>query len=272
MKITFVTVAYKGPELIRNLLKGVELAKFDFPFEYILVNNNAGDATAEIVKEQFPWVTYVDAPGNVGFAAGNNIGFRLAKGEYVMCVNPDLTIFPGEVEKLVQYADAHPEFGIVGPRLLNPNGTIQKNFHRFPSPLIPVYRRTLMGKTPWGKRAIARYFLEDVDPMSLREVDGLFGAALLIRKKALEDFGHFDEGYFMYFEDVDLCRRAWEKGWKVGYFPDACFVHYHQRESYSKQPWKSLFNPLSRAHIASAVRYFRKFYGKPSPRASSVST
>jgi GT2 family glycosyltransferase len=266
MKVTFVTVAYKTPELIRNLLKSVELAKLGFAFEYIVVNNNPGDGLKQMLEERFPWVTIIDAPGNVGFGAGNNIGFRLAKGEYIMCTNPDLTFFPGEMEKLLAHADADPKAGIIGPKLLHPNRTIQRNFHRFPSLLIPAYRRTFLGKTPWGKRAIAHYQMHDFDGESIRDVDGLFGAALLIRKQALEQFGYFDETFFMYFEDVDLCRRAWQQGWRVCYVPTAHFVHYHQRESAIKWPWQILTQRTSRAHLASALHYFRKYRGQSSPR------
>lgn len=265
MKVTFITVAYKTPHLIRNLLKGVEAAKFAFPFEYYLVDNGS-DGTAQMVKELFPWVNVVTGHGNVGFSAGNNLAIRQAKGEYVMLVNPDMTIFPDEIEKLVGYGDANPTIGFVVPKLLNPNGTIQTNVNRFPSILIPVYRRTILGRTSVGQRAVDRYFMKDVDLTRPIDVDGAIGAAILLRRRALDEIGHFDEGYWMYFEDIDLCRRAWEKGWRVTYFPDIKIVHYHQRESRVKWPWQALTHRPSRAHIASAVHYFWKYRSKPLPR------
>lgn len=263
MKVTFVTVCYRTPHLIRNLLKGVEAARFPFPYEYIVVDN--GGDTADMVRETFPWATVISGQGNVGFGAGNNLAIRQAKGEYVMLVNPDLTIFPGEMEKLLAFAESRPDTGIVGPRLLNPNKTVQRTYHRFPHPLIPVYRRTFLGATARGQKAIDWYFMADADASAPLHVDGLFGAAMLIRKRALDEVGHFDERFFMYFEDVDLCRRSWEKGWKVCYAPVAEFVHYHQRESDVKYPWQALMNRTSRAHIASAVQYFLKYRGKPLP-------
>jgi N-acetylglucosaminyl-diphospho-decaprenol L-rhamnosyltransferase len=266
MKVTFVTVCYRTPELIRSLLRGVEAARFAFPFEYILVNNAPGDGTRAMVEEHFPWVTYVDAPGNVGFGAGNNIAFRQAKGEYVMLVNPDLTVFPGEMEKLVAYADAHPEVGFVGPKLLNPNRSLQRTFTRLPGLMIPVYRRTPLGKSSFGKRAIAHFLMMEEDGSRELDVDVLFGAAILMRRRALDEIGHFDERFFMYFEDTDLCRRAWETGHKVRYAPVAEFVHYHQRESAVNKPWQAITNRVAREHIKSAVRYFMKYRGKPGPR------
>lgn len=266
-RITLITVCYRTPGLIRQLLKGVEEAKFSFPFEYILVDNAAGDGTGAMVREMFPWVKVIDAPGNIGFGAGNNIAFREAKGEYVMLVNPDLTIFSGEMEKLLAFADAHPDLGLIGPKLLNPDGSLQRSFHRFPGPLIPILRRTPLGRTSWGKRIIDRYLMKDVDATQTQDVDGLFGAAILIRRPALDAIGFFDERFFMYFEDVDLCRRAWEKGWRVCYAPVASFVHYHQRESEVKRVWHLFTNRVLREHIKSAVRYFWKYRGKRHPRA-----
>lgn len=267
MKVTFVTVCYKTPDLIRSLLKGVEAANFSFPFEYILVDNAAGDGTGDMVREKFPWVRIIDAQGNVGFGRGSNLAMKEAKGEYVMLFNPDLTVFPGEMEKLLAFADAQPDLGIVGPKILHPNRTIQRNFHRFHSLMTPIYRRTVLGQTPWGKRSLDRFQMTDADVNVVQDVDGLFGAAMLIRSKALKQIGLFDERFFMYFEDVDLCRRAWESKWRVCYAPVATFVHYLQRESDVKHWWEVLTNRTSRAHIASAVHYFRKYHRKPLPRA-----
>ncbi len=268
LKVTFVTVCYRTPGLIRQLLKGFEAARLPFEFEYFLVDNAAGDGTGAMVREEFPWVKIIDFQGNVGFGAGNNLAFAQAKGEYVMLVNPDLTVFPGEFEKLLSFADAHPDIGFVGPQLLNPDRSLQRSFHRFPNPLIPLYRRTGLGKTRWGKRAIDQYLMRDADPQLVQDVDGLFGAAILIRRTVLERIGYFDEQFFMYFEDIDLCRRAWESGWRVTYAPVASFVHYHQRESEVKHIWNLLTNRVVREHIKSAFRYFWKYRAKTHPRAT----
>jgi GT2 family glycosyltransferase len=265
-KVTFITVCYRTPGLIRQLLKGFEAAHLAFPFEYILVDNAAGDGTGAMVRQMFPWVKVIDAPGNVGFGAGNNIAFREATGEYVMLVNPDLTLFPGEMEKLLTFADAHPDIGLIGPKLLNPDRTLQRSFHRFPNPFIPILRRTRLGRMAWGRQMVDRYLMKDADADQIQDVDGLFGAAILIRRPALDAIGPFDERFFMYFEDVDLCRRAWEKGWRVVYAPVAEFIHYHQRESEVKRVSHLLTNRVLREHIKSAFRYFWKYRGKAHPR------
>jgi GT2 family glycosyltransferase len=257
-KVSFITVCYRTPHLIRVLLKGIEDARFVFPFEYILVDNG-GDGTAQMVRERFPWVTVIEPGENIGFAKGNNLGFQKATGEYVMLVNPDLTVFPGEMEKLVTFADSLPEAGIIGPLVVNPNGTRQESCTRFPSILMPAYRRTFLGRTPWGKRAIDRFMMRDVNHDEVHDVDVVWGAAMLIRKPVLDQVGHFDEQFFMYYEDTDLCRRVWQKGWRVVYAPVAKFAHYHQRESRIRAPWEIFTNRLARAHIASGVKYYLKY-------------
>lgn len=264
-KVSFVTVCYKTPNLIRVLLRGVERAGLSFSFEYFLVDNGQ-DGTAEMVRTLFPWVTVMEpAGGNAGFAAGNNLALRRALGEYAMLVNPDLTVFPGEMEKLLAYADANPQVGICGPRVENPNGTRQESCTLFPHALMPLYSRTHFGRTPWGARAIERYLMRDQNHDQTHDADTVYGAAMLIRKKLLDEAGMFDERFFMYYEDVDLCRRAWMRGWRVCYAPVARFTHYHQRQSLIRAPWELLTNRIARVHIASGVRYFLKYRGIPHP-------
>ena len=264
-KVTFVTVCYKTPNLIRLLLRGMEEAKFSFPFEYILVDNGR-DGTLDMVRERFPWVKTVDPGSNLGFGKANNLAIGMAQGEYVMLINPDLTVFPGEIEKLVAFMDANPGVGLSGPCVESPNGARQCTCTRFPGLLIPAYKRTFLGRTPWGKRALSAYDMDDVPHHEPHDADALYGAAILARKRTLDEIGIFDERFFMYYEDLDLCRRSWEKGWRVSYVPQARVVHYHQRESMIRYPWQLLTNRLTRIHIASAVKYFLKYRNQPLPK------
>ncbi|MBD3250920.1 glycosyltransferase [Candidatus Uhrbacteria bacterium] len=266
-RVTFVTVCYNTPHLVRLLLRGLEESGCNIPYEYLLVDNGS-DGTAEMVRTRFPWVRVIQPGRNLGFAKANNLAFAEAQGEYVMLINPDLTFFPGEVERLIAFAEACPEAGVIGPRLENPNGERQETCTRFPHPLMPVFSRTFLGRLPWGRRALQRYHMHDVSHEVPHEADAIYGAAVLIRKRVLEEVGDLDERFFMYYEDVDFCRRTWEMGWKVVYAPVARFVHYHQRESMISAPWQVLTNRLVRIHITSGVRYFMKYRGKPLPRVS----
>ncbi len=265
-KVSFVTVCYRTPGLIRMLLKGIEAANLKFPFEYFLVNNAPDDGTSQMVKERFPWVKVIDAPRNVGFGAGNNFALKRARGAYVMLLNPDLTIFPDELEKLVKFMDEHQDVAFSGPILLNPDGTRQDSCYRFPTPMYALYRRSFLGRTPAGRRYVHHFLMRDVqlDERPL-EVDVLMGSAIMMRRTALNEIGLFDENFFMYLEEMDICRRAWEKRWRVAYVPQAKLVHYHQRESHIDWPWHLITNRPARAHIVSALYYFRKYWRKPHP-------
>ena len=265
-KVSFVTVCYRTPGLIRMLLKGVEAANLKFPFEYFLVDNAPGDGTSALVRERFPWVQIIETPRNVGFGSGNNLALKRARGDYAMVVNPDLTVFPGELEKLISFMDDHPDVAFAGPALFNPDGTRQDSCYRFPSPLIPLYRRTFLGRTTWGRRAVYYYLMRDVHPVTQPlEVDVLMASAIMMRRSALREIGLFDERFFMYFEEMDICRRAWERQWRVVYVPQSKLCHYHQRESRIDWPWHLITNRPARAHIISALYYFRKYWRKSHP-------
>jgi GT2 family glycosyltransferase len=264
--VSFVTVNYKTPHFIRQLLQGVQDAKFTFPFEYFLVDNDSHDGVLEMVRKEFPWATAIDAGYNSGFAVGNNLGITRSSGKYIVPLNPDLTVFPGEMEKWIAWMDAHPEVGISGPRIFSPDGTDQDSCYRFHSLMTPVYRRTPLGKLPWAKRAIENLLMKGMDRTKEQEVDWVLGAALCVRREVFEKIGGFDERFFMYFEDEDWCRRAWEKGFRVAYTPVASFTHYYRRQSRIKRPWEVFTNRVTRIHIESGVKYFWKYFRQPNPR------
>jgi len=268
--VTFITVNYKTPHHIRQLLKGVEEAGFRFPFEYILVDNASGDGTVEMVRERFPWVRVIQNPKNTGYGSGNNLALAEAKGEYVLLFNPDLTVFPGEVEAWIEWMHARPDVGISGPRIMNPDGSDQESCYRFPSLLTPVLRRTMLGRLPIAKKSLDRYTMKDMNRALEQDVDWVLGAAMLMRRTVLDRIGHFDERFFMYFEEADICRRAWSHGHRVTYAPVARFMHYHGRESRIRFPWEFVTNKLARVHVASGIKYFLKHIGTPNPRVNRV--
>jgi GT2 family glycosyltransferase len=271
MKVTFITVCYNTPNLIRVLLRGVQRMEFSFPYEYLLVDNG-NDGTGEMIKAKFPWVTVIQPGSNLGFARAHNLAFKQARGEFVMLLNPDLTVFQGQMERLLEHAERHSDVGILGPLLEAPSGMRQESCTRFPTPMIPLYNRTVLGKLPRGRRMLDWYHMRDIDHGTPHEAETVYGAAMLIRRQALEAIGWFDERFFMYFEDVDLCRRMWEARWKIHFVPSARFVHYHQRESVIHAPWELFTNRLTRVHIASAIKYFLKYShrSKTAPVASYV--
>lgn len=270
-RISFITVNYKTPHHIRHLLTGIQGADLGVPFEYFLVDNDSKDNTPSMVRESFPWVNVIESGSNKGYGAGNNLALNQAKGEYILLCNPDLIVFPKEIESWIEWMDRRPDVAISGPRLLNPDGTDQESCYRFPSLLTPILRRTPLGTIGWFRRLHDRHIMKDMDRRLEQDVDWVLGAAMLIRKSALEKIGGFDERFFMYYEEADICRRAWLNGFRVSYFPEARFMHYHRRESRIQHPWEVFTNKLTRIHITSAMKFFAKYFGQPHPREKTSS-
>lgn len=267
-KVSFVTVNYRSAHLIRHLLQSVQDAALGFDYEYFIVDCDGTDGLQEMVTEKYPWVTYIKAGGNLGFGRGNNLALKQATGEYAALINPDVLLFPNELERWVEWMDTTEDVAISGPRTTNPDGTEQENCYAFPSIMVPIYRRTFLGSLPWAKRTLEQYLLKSMDREQVQHVDWVMGSAMLIRRHVYDALNGFDDRFFMYFEDTDLCRRAWEAGHRVAYYPGARLVHYHKRESRLRSPLDLVTNRVVREHIKSAVYYFFKHRGKASPRVS----
>lgn len=267
MDVSVIIVNYRTRGLVKQCLKSIRRAAPRLDYEVLVVDNDSKDGLPALVRERFPETRLFALPENVGFAAGNNVAMRKAKGRYVFVLNPDTMLEIGALEAMVAAMDADPRIGVLAPRLMHPDGTRQESVHRFPTPWIPVYRRTPLGRLPQAKAELDRYAMRDVSVDRTMEVDWVEGAAMFVRRAAIEEVGMFDERFFVYFEDADWCRRFWAKGWKVVYFPEAAILHYHRRES-ADASWflAPLTNKVSRIHIASAYKYFMKWKGQPLPR------
>ncbi|OGY46286.1 MAG: hypothetical protein A2663_00275 [Candidatus Buchananbacteria bacterium RIFCSPHIGHO2_01_FULL_46_12] len=286
MDLSIVILNYKTKGLLKQCLKGIVAAQPRLEYELIVVDNNSGDGSLEMVKEMFlppppvndlqpslplikplalPAIKTIQADYNGGFAFGNNLGIKIAAGRYVMILNPDIAVVSEALEKMTAYLDDNPSVGMIGPKLINPDGSVQYSCRRFPGKFIPFYRRTIFGKLPLTKKALDYYLMNDFDHQTSREVDWLFGACLILRKSFLEKTGLFDERFFMYFEDLDLGRRFWEAGFKVAYFADVEMVHYHQRLSAEREGILGLFSRGGRIHSASGIKYFAKYLGAKLP-------
>lgn len=212
-----------------------------------------------MVADLFPSVRLVRAAKNRGFAAGNNEGIRAARGKYALIMNPDIVVHAGAIRAMSDFLDAHSKAGMVGPRLLHPDGSLQYSCFRFPGLAIPLYRRTPLGRLPFARRAVNRYCMSEVDHMKARTVDWLLGACIMVRRSALSDVGLMDERFFLYFEDIDWCRRFWKEGYEVWYAPEAVLTHFHQRLSAEATGLETLFSRATRAHVASGIKYFLKW-------------
>lgn len=267
MDVSIIIVNYGTRGLVKQCLKSIRRAAPRLDYEVLVVDNASEDGLPELVRESFPEARLFALPKNVGFAAANNIAIRKSKGRYVFILNPDTMLEIGSVEAMVAWMDAHKDVGVLAPKLTRPDGTRQESVHRFPTPWIPIYRRTPLGRFTRAKKALDLYAMRGEIGEDVKEVDWVEGAAMFIRRAAIDEVGMFDERFFVYFEDTDWCRRFWSKGWKVIYYPSASVLHYHRRES-ADTAWifAPFINKVSRVHIVSAIKYFLKWRGQALPR------
>ncbi len=235
-------------------------------FEIIIVDNNPSGGFGEILRDRFPHIKHIPLQKNIGFGSAMNVGIKASSGKYVLIFNPDIVALPNSLEELKSFMDDNPDIGMCGPKLCNPDGSLQHSCYRFPTPLIPVFRRTVLGKFGFGKTAVDNYLMKDFDHSNTTDVDSLIGAAIFVRQNVLNEIGLFDERFFMYYEDNDLCRRFWEAGYRVVYYPKSTMIHYHRRASADGNLFMQLFNRFAWIQIASAIKFFIKYRGKENPR------
>ncbi|MFH1426655.1 MAG: glycosyltransferase family 2 protein [Candidatus Kerfeldbacteria bacterium] len=269
MKLSFIILNYKTKNHLRLCLENIHKIPLDLEYEIIVVDNASDDGSVEMVRQQFPGVMLIENKANTGHSAGNNMGIKQASGEYIAIVNPDIVLRSAEdFHKLVAYLDQNAKIAMLGPRLLNPDGTVQNSCYRSYSTLTPLYRRTFLGKLPFGKKDIDRHLMVDFKHDEISEVDWLLGACMVVRKKAIEEIGLMNEELFLYFGDYEWCDRARQNGWKVVYYPGTNGIyHYHKRESDSGRfSFLQAFSYITRIHIKDWLTYlkFRRHYAKSS--------
>lgn len=268
MDLSIIILNYRTKGLVRQALRGVLLAEPRGSYEVIVVDNASHDGCLDLVAREFPWVIRIASAKNCGFGAGNNLGMRAARGRFVLLMNPDIAVFSGQIDALLDFMAAHPRVGVVGPRLANPDGGVQDSCRRFPRLFTPIYRRTKLGQLPHARQQLDHFLMHDASRTASMPVDWLLGACLLLRREVLPDVGMFDENFFLYFEDLDFCRRCWQRGWEVWYVTTAVPVHYHQRLSASLSGVSAVLHPATWQHIRSAFHYYRKYAGLPLPKLS----
>ncbi len=271
MDISFVIVSYNVAEYLDRCLESIE-KEMRRRYEIIVIDNGSSDDSLQVIGTRHPQAIVIQNRENRGFAAANNQGFQKASGQYIFMLNPDTLVMEGSIDKLADFMDVHKKIGISGPRNLNPDGSLQRNCHHFP---------TLSGAL-WDYLQFRRYFprsrifgrehMTYWDYGDTREVDWITGSSLMIRKDMLNELGGLDEGFFMYSEECDLCYRARKAGWKTVFFPEAAIIHFGGQSSLSRQE----FNPHDRMILEylfqSRYYFFRKNYGRSREAALKMIT
>ena len=252
MAVSLIVVHYRTREALTRLLASLARAG---PGEVreLLVINNSGEAIEDLLAQSPIESRTIRPPGNLGYARGVNEGLRASSEDDVLILNPDIQVLPGSIEALREAARRHPRAGILAPKLLNPDGTLQLSVRRFYN-----WRTLLLRRAPWGafsgqSRTVRDHLMADWDHADTRAVDWAIGAALYVRRQAVRDVGLMDERYFLYFEDVDWCQRMWRHGYEVIYCAESRMVHDYARASARLDP-RSVGS-----HAAGLLRFAEKW-------------
>jgi GT2 family glycosyltransferase len=253
LDLSIVIVSISEGHFLRPCLSALGQGLGDITAEVFVVDNLSEDDTVEVTRTLFPDANIIHTAQRHGFARANNIALRQARGRHLLVLNPDTEVRPGALAKLVRYLDEHPEVGVAGARLLNPDATLQHSCRKFPSARSVLFR--WLPGCPEAVRgwALRDYLMSDWDHSSPRAVDWLMGACLCVRRAAAEHIGLLDEGFRLYYEDIDWCYRMWKGGWEVHYVPDAVIMHHYQRTSARR-----LFSRALWTHGYSVLRFFAK--------------
>lgn len=237
VEVSIVIVSWNTKQLLVECIESISVENAAFPIEVIVVDNASTDGSAEEIAERFPWVRLIRNESNLGFAKANNIGIRSATGNYVCLINSDVKLRQGCLVELHRFLEGHPAVGIAGPRILYPDLTMQMSCKSFPSLwnsfCAAVGLDKLFPKSKLFSGDHMAFFGHD----TTRPVDVLAGVFWMVRRGALEQIGLLDESFFFYGEDVDWCKRFWESGWEVVFYPDAEAIH-HLGSSSSNAPVK----------------------------------
>ncbi|EKE25003.1 MAG: Glycosyl transferase family 2 [uncultured bacterium] len=266
MELSIIVANYRNPQMLKVCLNSIIEHLKDVSYELIVADSATQEDTQMLMREEFPHLAFFPFKENVGFQAMVKKGIENSKGDYLLVLNGDIIVTENSVQKMLSFIKNDQSIGMIGPKLLNFNGSLQSSCFRFYKPWTIVYRRTPLGRLPFAKKHLNWFLMSDYDHKDPKEVDWLMGSSLLVSRKALNEVGLMDPQFFMYMEDVDWCRRFWEKGFKVFYYPLVSMHHFHGKGSAKGGVIRSLlFNKMTWIHISSGLKYFKKFHGKPLP-------
>jgi GT2 family glycosyltransferase len=259
MDLSIVVVNWNVKNLLRNCLQSLLNACQTTPHltsEIIIVDSASTDGSPEMVRQEFPQIQLIASGQNLGYAGGNNIGAAVAQGRYIFLLNPDTVVRPDALSRMVEYLEAQPRVGALGPQLLWPDGSIQSSRRRFPTLGSLFWESTLLGQWFPHNRQIEYYHLTGRPANQPQQVDWVVGAAILLRREAWLQVGPIDQDFFMYFEETDWCHRSAAAGWETHYLPAAQVVHYEGKSSEQVVAARTLRFQRSKLH------YTHKYFGR----------
>ena len=256
MTLSIVIICWNDWKVIKDCLRSIFEATHEIQFEVIVSDNGSTDGSLDKIRRQFPEVIIVENRANLGFAKGNNAGIRVANGDYVLILNPDTLIHDGSLDRWVTFADRHPNVGAFGCRVHNPDGTYQRSARPF-----PTVSRCLMSALGFGFLGLLTRHPLSEEYVSWqgdteRDVDWQSGCCIMFRADVLRSLGGFDEQFFYQWEEVDLCRRVHNAGYRIRFTPDAAITHLGG-QSVGRFPVRFAIEVCRNGY-----RYFYKHYGR----------
>ncbi|RKY12097.1 MAG: hypothetical protein DRP65_02245 [Planctomycetota bacterium] len=249
-RVVISLVNYNQKDLLDRCLEHLGRAQIDQDWHTIVLDNKSTDGSAEMVDKKYPWVEQIRNHKNDDYGRGHNIVYSKTDSLYFIVLNPDIIIDPGSLQSLVDKFEKFPRAAVIGPCLLNPDGSLQYSARHDYDWRTVIARRLPF---PGRQRIIDHHLMKDYPYESIHKVDWVMGAVLAVRRQAFPEQDLFDPVYRKYFEDVDLCYFARQAGWDVLYCPDIKIIHDHQRVS--AQKW---FNKVTMIHISSWLKFYIK--------------
>ncbi len=254
LELAVVVISYRTPAALRRCLASLP-AGSAAPLEEVLVIDNAScDGSAALVRQGFPSARLLENHRNLGFARAVNQALAATRAPHLLVLNADIEVLPGSIDRLAEHLERTPHAGLAAGALIGAEGELQPSCRRFYTGRAILLRRTPLGRLWPDHPALRQHLMLDWDHASPRVVDWVQGACLLLRRRAALEVGGLDERFFLYFEDVDLCRRLALAGWEVWYVPAARFLHGYARASV--RPGLAAVH-----HLTSGVRYWLKWHG-----------
>jgi len=261
MHLDIVIVNYNSGFHLLNCLKSLSVNNGTMNGRLVTVyDNGSSDGSLQLARDSFPKLRYIGNHKNLGFAAAVNRAAQTLQNEYFLLLNPDIVVFPNAVDSMLEFMRQHPRCGILGGEILSPSGFRQHTCRRFPHYFnVPFGRRSLARRIFSNNEFSNKYLYLDLDYRCPQKVDFVEGSLMMIRRKAAEEVDFFDEDFFLYLEDADLCYRLKEKGWETWWLPESYAIHYRGENFRTDNIHPAMY------HSRGFYRFFKKHYHPSTP-------
>lgn len=251
--LSVIIINWNTRDLLHKCIKAVKTNTQELSLQIIVVDNHSSDGSPDMVEKNFPEVNLIKNQENNGYGRAGNQGLKAAQGKYVLILNSDVKVNPKCLDEMFEFMENHPDIGASSCKLTFPDGTLQHSCRKFPD--FKTYLLMLLGvrflfpQMKWFRE----YLMLDWDHSEIREVDQIMGSFLFIRSRVIEQVGGFDEQFWMYFEEVDLCLRIHKAGWKIMHYPYVSAVHFLSKSS---EQWGEI--KKIKEYQKSLLKYFKK--------------